>query len=200
MNFTESKFEAALCMDTDPSGSLSQYYPFDKDAQPIFMLFNQDEDREPGDIDRSKDSQFWQFLTQTINGLVQNDDSKFDTFELEWISMESEKARLYDGEMLEWGILKGFVYASSDASSDADNVCYIYCDRDKVELEYWFNVNGMEIDFREFIEENPPSEDGLNTPLRTELFQNKVMETKRVNLAFFQDSKVIKNRLDSMTD
>ena len=110
--------------------------------------------------------------------------------------MESEKARLYDGEMLEWGILKGFAYASSDAS----NVCFIYCERDKVELEYWFNVNGMEIDFREFIEENPLLEDGINTPSRTELFQNKVMETKRFNLAFFQDSKVIKNRLDSMTD
>ena len=83
MNFTESKFEAALCMDTDPSGLLSQYYPFDKDAQPVFMLFNQDEDREPGDIDKTKDSQFWQFLTQSINSLVQNDDSKYDTFEIE---------------------------------------------------------------------------------------------------------------------
>ena len=70
-------------MDTDPSGSLSQYYPFDKDAQPIFMLFNQDEDREPGEIDKTKDSQFWQFLTQTINDLVQSDDSKYDTFVLE---------------------------------------------------------------------------------------------------------------------
>ena len=110
--------------------------------------------------------------------------------------MESELARLYDGEMLEWGILKGFAYASSDAN----NVCLIYCEQDKVELEYWFNVNGMEIDFREFIEENPLSEDGFNSPLRTELFQNKVMETKRFNLAFFQDSKGIKDRLDSMTN
>ena len=80
MNFAESKFEAALCMDTDPSGFLSQYYPFSKDDKPIFMVFNQEEDMAPGDIRNDVNSQFWQFLTQSINSLVRTDKSKYDTF------------------------------------------------------------------------------------------------------------------------
>ena len=87
-------------------------------------------------------------------------------------------------------------YASGDVKD-----CLIWCDNDdKVELEYWFNVNGMQIDFREFIEENAQTEDSLDTPLRTEIFQNEIMETKRFNLAFFQDSKKLNERLASMTD
>ena len=122
MNFSESKFEAALCMDTNPSGSLSQYYTFDEDAKPQYMLFNQEEDRESNDINYDKDSQFWKFLTQVINAVVKSDDSKYDLFEIDTIWTESVQARLYDNEIVEWGILKGYAY-----SSEEKRVCIIFC-------------------------------------------------------------------------
>ena len=109
--------------------------------------------------------------------------------------MESEQAKLYDDEIVEWGVVKGFAYSSNENK----DFCFVRCEQEKVDLEYWFNVNGMEIDFREFIEENAQPEDSFNTLLRTEFFQNKVMETKRFNLAFFQDSKELNERITSMT-
>ena len=63
LNFPESEFIAALCMDLNPSGTLTQYYPFEEDDQASYMLFNTNSD---GEADYGKDSQFRQFLTQII--------------------------------------------------------------------------------------------------------------------------------------
>ena len=40
VNFPESDFVAALCMDLNASGSLTNYYPFDENDQPTYLIFN----------------------------------------------------------------------------------------------------------------------------------------------------------------
>ena len=49
---------AALCLDIDPSGSLDSYYVFEKEDKATYMLYNDREDEDIGDIDVNSDTQF----------------------------------------------------------------------------------------------------------------------------------------------
>ena len=55
---TDGEFVAALCLDIDPSGSLDSYYVFEKEDKATYMLYNDREDEDIGDIDVNSDTQF----------------------------------------------------------------------------------------------------------------------------------------------
>ena len=113
VNFPESDFVAALCLDLNASGSLSHYYPFDKVDQPTYMIFNQRDDQESGEIDLDKDvqeSQFLKFLTKIMREKMKDDELKFDRFEIKKMSIESETARLYANEIVEWATVSFIGY------------------------------------------------------------------------------------------
>ena len=71
--------------------------------------------------------------------------------------------------------------------------------REEVELEYWFNINGMVIAFREFKDQSEHNADRLeDAPLKTEAARSVIKESKFFNLAFFQDAEDLNKRIDDM--
>ena len=64
----DEEFYGALCLDSNPSGPLDDYYPFDENDQATYLIFNEDEAFDS--ITRIEDSKFKDYITQIIGSKI----------------------------------------------------------------------------------------------------------------------------------
>ena len=140
-NTKEVKFESALCIDLNISGSLSNYFSFILDAkeQNAYMLFNEIEGEDYRDASvNDENSQFIKFLKQVTEEQIKEHNREFPLdqwtdFKYTDIEFERMTARLFKDKIIEWGVLY---------------VTYFKKNGGETSREQWFAIEVMNVDYR----------------------------------------------------
>ena len=94
---------------------------------------------------------------------------EYKSFDIIKVELDSETARLYDNEKVEWGKV---------------DIDFVNLDDKTVHEEYWFTVEPLKVDFRKLANK---AKDLRAHTSNQDAVQDTILETKILHLAYFQN-------------